>query len=98
MTNLPEPYEHDPLKRTRNAPEGASLMRMAASEQQQPGALRRCPVCGAPYALKAEMAPPPLPESSTSEAASLPSAEAVQRVVLFCPQCGTYSVGEKAGE
>ena len=89
MPNLPEPNGNDPLKRTPTTSEGASLIHMAASEQQQPGALGRCPVCGTPYVLGAEPVTPPLPESASIE--STESSE--QRVVLLCPQCGTYSVG-----
>jgi len=100
MTDLPEPNGNDPLKRTRSASESASLIHVPASEQQQPGALGRCPVCGTPYVLGAEPVNTPLPEST-----ALQSVEAVQpaessglRVVLHCPQCGTYSVGEPPAE
>ena len=96
MTDLPEPNGNDSLARTRNAPESVSLIRVPASEQQQPGALGRCPVCGTPYILGAEPVNKPLPESSAiqSAEAAQPAEPSGLRVVLHCPQCGTYSVGE----
>jgi hypothetical protein len=96
MTDLPEPNGTDPLKQTRSASESASLIHMPASEQQQPGALGRCPVCGTSYVLGAEPVSKPLPESPSlqSAEAAQPAESSGQRVVLRCPQCGTYSVGE----
>ena len=96
MTDLPEPNGNDPLKQTRSTPESASLIRMPASEQQQPGALERCPVCGTPYALGAEPVNNPLPEVASLESAEAaqPAGPPRQRAVLRCPHCGAYSVGE----
>ena len=95
MTDLPEPDGNDPLKQKRNAPESAALIRVSASEQQQPGALGRCPVCGTPYVQGAEPMHTPLPEAAALESAAAepPAESSGLRVVLRCPQCGTYSVG-----
>jgi uncharacterized protein (DUF983 family) len=100
MTDLPEPNGNDPLKRTRSTSESASLIHVPASEQQQPGALGRCPVCGTSYVLGAEPISKPLPEASALESAEAaqPAEASGLRVVLLCPQCGTYSVGEPPAE
>jgi rubrerythrin len=102
MTNLPEPNgnKNDPLEQADNTPESASLIRVPASEQQQPGALWRCPVCGTSYGLGAEPVSKLLPESSSLESAEAaqPAESSGLRVVLRCPQCGTYSVGEPPAE
>lgn len=101
MNDLPEPNGNDPLKQKRNAPESAPLIRMPASEQQQPDALRRCPVCGMPYTLGAELVSAPLPETPSaveSAGVSQPTEPSKQRIVLRCPHCGAYSVGAPPAE
>ena len=91
MNDLSAPEGNDPLKRTHNAPESESLIYMPASEQQQPDALGRCPVCGMPYVLGAAPVSTPLHDSPP---ASEPAAPSELRVVWLCPHCGTYSVGK----
>ena len=100
MTDLPEPNGNDHLKQQRPLSESASLIGMPASEQQQPGALGRCPVCGTPYVQGAEPMHTPLPEAAALESAAAepPAESSGLRVVLRCPQCGTYSVGEPPAE
>ncbi|HEY7357043.1 MAG TPA: hypothetical protein VH590_11275 [Ktedonobacterales bacterium] len=66
---------------------GASLIQVYASEQQAPGALQRCPVCGQPYTSES-LADLPRRQAAASE----------ERLVLCCAACGTYSVGLLDGE
>ncbi|HEY7357448.1 MAG TPA: hypothetical protein VH590_13310 [Ktedonobacterales bacterium] len=66
---------------------GASLIQVYASEQQAPGAVHRCPVCGQPYTSE-----------SLADLPRRPSAAPDERLVLCCAACGTYSVGALAAQ
>src|SRR5690242_13932250 len=66
---------------------GAALIQVYASEQQAPGALQRCPVCGQPYTSE-----------SLADLPRRPSAAPDERLVLCCAACGTYSVGALAAQ
>ncbi len=65
----------------------ASLIQVYASEQQAPGALQRCPVCGQPYTSE-----------SLVDLSGQPSPMSDERLVLCCAACGTYGVGLLDGE
>jgi hypothetical protein len=60
----------------------AALIRVPASAQQAPDALRSCPVCGQPYTAACVVALPPQASARLDE-----------RLVLLCPRCDTYAVG-----
>lgn len=75
------PYE------VRSPDAGASLIQVYASEQQAPGALQRCPVCGQPYTSE-----------SLADLPWRPAAASDERLVLCCAACGTYSVGALAAQ
>jgi hypothetical protein len=79
--------EADQLYDALSQDSGAALIHVYASEQQAPGALQRCPVCGQPY---------------TSEdlvgLSRRPSTTPDERLVLYCAACGTYSVGLPAAQ
>jgi hypothetical protein len=70
----------------------APLIRVAASEQQDPGAIERCPVCGMLYTLAGQPAESSPVDSERAET-TLPTGVPAARVVMRCSDCGTYSVG-----
>jgi len=79
-----------------DADSGAPRGLVPASAQQAPDALLHCPVCGQPYTSESL---PAFPQhtSDTSGAAGEPGT-AEERLILFCPSCGTYSVGRLDGQ
>lgn len=66
----------------RSQDSSASLIQVYASDQQAPGALQRCPVCGQSYTSESLAGLPWRPSAASDE-----------RFVLCCAACGTYSVG-----
>lgn len=94
MAHTPASNESDRPGGKTNAVTGAGLIHVPASEQQVPGTIRRCPVCGQPYT--------PGTQPIADEQAEPTAAEA--RKVFLCAYCKTYSVGvldgadEEAGD
>lgn len=90
MVHIPTPNEAERPDSIHHAVKGAALIHVPASAQQNPEAIRYCPVCGQPYALDSQPVVDQQAEATTFDT----------QVVFRCTQCKTYSVGtlEKPGE
>ena len=86
MAHIPPPNEAEQPGGLLEAIASAGLIRVPASAQQNPGAIRSCPVCGQPYAADSQ---------PVGQQAGLIAADA--RLVLRCAHCKTYSVGTLDG-
>ncbi len=95
MAHLSASTESNQPNDARGTDTGASPIRVPASAQQDPGALKRCPVCGRPYRAEGQPVDTTQPEAASACANApepLPEPSRERRVIR-CAACGSYSVG-----